>query len=117
MDQQTYGLGYIDGYDSGYSDGYNECVLNYKKTSEEHRLQEIEMKKRRLYFFKQKLLGWIGLLGTILAVHLLDGDATVAIITVPMSLGLIFSKEKILLNKYFWETKENEKEKNTNENE
>jgi hypothetical protein len=116
MDQQTYGLGYIDGYDSGYSDGYNECVLNYKKTTEERKQRKTEKKKRRLYFFEQKLLGLVGLLITVFAMFLLD-DLTIAVITIPISLALIFSRDKILLNKYFWETKENEKEKNTNENE
>jgi hypothetical protein len=112
MNQQTYTDGYADGYDNGYSDGYNECVLNHKRNEEERKQLSMECKKRRLYFLKQRLLGVLTLLFTALAVYLLDGDATIAIITVPTGLALIFSKEKILLNKYYWETRTNEKEKN-----
>ena len=52
---------------------------------------------------------------TALAVWILEGDATIALITVPLGLALIFSRKKILVNDYYFEIKERERnEKNFN---
>ena len=40
-----------------------------------------------------------------------DGDATIAIITVPLGLYLVFTKEMLLVNDFYRETKERDTEK------
>lgn len=82
----------------------------HQETVHEHyekrrKYQEAEKSKRRTYFFEQKLVGVLMLLVTIIMVKALDGDLTLACITVPISLYLIFSKEMIFINKYFLKNK------------
>ena len=62
-----------------------------------------EKKARRWYYIKQKLYGVAVLIATVFTVWVLDGDATIAIITVPLGLGCIFSKEMLIVDKYYWE--------------
>lgn len=74
-------------YETGYTTGYRTCQLDYNERERE----------RWLYFLKQKAVGVFLLLLTILAIKLLDGDATIALLTIPLGLMLIFSKEKWLI--------------------
>lgn len=94
IDQTSYEYGevsgYIDGQAIGYELGYRACVLKNKKLQRKRA-------RRRLYFIKQRLIGIAILLFTVLMAWLLDGDATLAIITIPIGILLIFSKRKILL--------------------
>lgn len=43
---------------------------------------------------------------TVLEVIALDGDATVAFFTLPIAGYMIFSKEMLVVDNYYWETKE-----------
>lgn len=43
---------------------------------------------------------------TVLAVWISEGDATIALITVPLGLALIFSRKKLVVNDYYFETEE-----------
>lgn len=43
---------------------------------------------------------------TMLTVIMLDGDATIGVFTVPLALYLIFGSEMVIVNGYYWETKE-----------
>ena len=53
------------------------------------------MKKHKLlYFLKQKLLGLVLVGLGILIPFVLDGDATVSVIIVPMGLFALFTKER-----------------------
>lgn len=70
---------------------------------------KIREKRRRLYFLKQKVIGIFILVLTILAVKLLDGDATFALLTVPLVLVLIFSKEKLWMDDYCFEEEVNDR--------
>ena len=63
-------------------------------------------RQRRHYFLKQRLIGIALLILTILAVKLLDGDATIAIITVPLGLYLIFTGEMVIVDRFYRGTKE-----------
>ena len=45
---------------------------------------------------KQKLMGVGMLLFSLIAPFILDGDATISVLTLPMSLMLILSKEKVI---------------------
>ena len=93
---ESYGIGYAVGYSEGenygYDLGYKKCQIDYKKKAEEEKIQKNNVKKRRLYFLKQKLMGVLILLYTICTAYVLDGDGTIALLTVPMALMLIFDK-------------------------
>ena len=103
-----YDIGYATGYSMGkvigYDVGYEECREDYRRKLREQREKEYVKKKRQLYFLKQKLIGVLFLIITAFTVMLLEGDATIAVLTVPIGVGLIFSKEKCLVNKYYFET-------------
>ena len=64
------------------------------------------MNKRQKYFLKQKLMGVLAVAMAILSVFLLEGDATVALFIAPMGLALIFSKDMIWMDNYFFEVEE-----------
>ncbi len=82
---------------------HQETVHEHYTKRRKH--QKSEKSKQRTYFFEQKLVGVLMLLATMVMVKILDGDLTVACITIPISLALIFSKEMIFINKYFFEKK------------
>ena len=84
-----------DAYEARYADGMAEIRKRYRRRQ--------ERKARRWYFIKQKLYGVALLIATVFAVWVLDGDATIAIITVPMGLLCLFGKEMLIVDKYYWE--------------
>lgn len=43
-----------------------------------------------------------------------EGDATIAVFTVPLGLYMIFSREMCIVNRYYWETKERNKRNDKN---
>ena len=53
-------------------------------------------KRKIMYFLKQKLCGLVIAGLGILIPFVLDGDATVSVIIIPMGLLLIFTREKIM---------------------
>lgn len=85
-----------ESYKAGYNAGAIESYVVYRRRLEREY-------GRFIYFLKQKLLGAVLLAGTLLAVRLLGGDATIALLTVPLSLALIFSKNMFLVNDFYWE--------------
>ena len=115
IDSQSYEAGYAAGYSEaekkGFDEGYQACQLDYKKRVKERKQLKIQEKRRRLYFLKQKVVGVFLLILTIFAVKLLEGDATIALITIPLGLGLIFSKEKWWMDSYYYETQNEERRK------
>lgn len=68
------------------------------------------MNKRKKYFKKQKAFGVFVLLFAIVSIFILDGDATAALLFLPLALLLIFSKEMIMYDDYFFEV---ERKKNS----
>ena len=84
-----------------------EAIAEHKRAERHRRRREKLRRQRRWYFIKQKLTGIAVLAFTAFAVWLLDGDATIAVLTVP--LGLVFSREMLITNNFYWETKEREK--------
>lgn len=81
----------------------------YADALEDMRQRKREKKRRRQYFIMQKLSGIALLTFTALAVYILEGDATIAILTVPLALYMIFSREMCIVNRYYWEMKERER--------
>ena len=53
-------------------------------------------RKSRNALTKQKLMGVGMLLFSLIAPFILDGDATISVLTLPMSLMLILSREKVI---------------------
>lgn len=60
------------------------------------------MSGRGLYFVKQKLIGVLLIVLTVIAV-IYTGDATVSLLTVPVGLMLIFTKRACIVDGYFFE--------------
>ena len=50
---------------------------------------------------------------TVLTVWTTEGDITIAFITVPLGLTCIFSKEMLIMNDYYFTTKERKKNHDT----
>ena len=65
-------------------------------------------KKKKMYFIKQKLMGMLVIVLAILSVIFSEGDGTAALVMVPMGIGLIITKDMVLMNEYYWEVKEME---------
>lgn len=53
-------------------------------------------KVERMYFIKQRFSGAVMFIIGIIAPFLLDGDATFSLITVPMGIGLLITKQKVM---------------------
>lgn len=53
-------------------------------------------KAERVYYIKQKLCGLVMFAVGIASPFLLDGDATFSLIAVPMGIGLIITKQKVM---------------------
>lgn len=82
------------------------AVSDYMAQLHRDKQRERRRQQRRQYFLKQRLTGIFLLVFTILAVTLTGGDATIAIITVPLGLYLVFTKEKVIESDFYRETKE-----------
>ena len=68
--------------------------------SEAKRIINAERKAKReslLYKAKQKLLGLLAIAVSIASPLLLDGDATISVIMLPLGLYLLFTKEKVIM--------------------
>ena len=102
-------------YEDSYINGYADALEDMWRWQQARRQRERERQARCWHFLKQRALGAAVLVFTALAVWILEGDATIALITVPLGLALIFSRKKILVNDYYFEIKERERnEKNFN---
>ena len=67
--------------------------------SEAKRIINAERKAKRellLYKAKQKLIGLLAIGISIVTPLLLDGDATISVITLPLGLYLLFTKKKVI---------------------
>ena len=67
---------------------------------EARRIINAERKAKReslLYKAKQKLLGILAIAASIVSPLLLDGDATISLIMLPLGLYLLFTKEKVIM--------------------
>lgn len=89
--------------EEAYMDGYLEAVEHEKR-----RKQAIkEKREKKKYFLTQKLYGVAILIFTAVAVKILNGDATIALLTVPLGVTLLMSKEMLIINEYYWKCEDN----------
>lgn len=68
--------------------------------SEAKRIINAERQAKRekiLYYAKQKLLGILAIGISIASPLLLDGDATISIIMLPLGIYMLFTKEKVIM--------------------
>lgn len=80
-----------------YTDTTSEAAIaDYMQQRRWDRQRERRRRQRRQYFIKQRLTGVFLLVFTVLAVMVTGGDATIAIITVPLGLYLVFTKEMVI---------------------
>lgn len=59
--------------------------------------RKAQRKAERIYYIKQKLSGLTMAAIGIITPFLLDGDATFSLITLPLGLFLVFTKEKVMM--------------------
>lgn len=81
-----------------YVMGYTEAMEHERKRKRELR----EKREKKKYFLFQKACGVAMLILTVAAVKILAGDATIALLTVPLGMVLLTSKEMIIVNQYYW---------------
>ena len=93
-------------YENSYINGYADALEDMRRWQQARQQQERERQARRWYFLKQRALGAAVLVFTVLAVWILEGDATIALITVPLGLYLAFTKKMCIVNEFYWQTKE-----------
>lgn len=94
VDMQSYEAGYASGCLDGTEAGYE---VGYYDGKREFRLLAKSKQEVFLYFIRQKVFGIFMLLATIILIHLCDGDATIALCTIPTGLMLVFTRKKICI--------------------
>ena len=99
--------------EDAYQRGYTDAVADMHKKKRQRQQREQEKKASRWYFIKQKAYGLAMLAITMLAAWATEGDITIAFITVPLGLACLFSKEMLIMNDYYFNTKEREKNHDT----
>lgn len=83
-----------------------DALTHYLESCRRWERQEHRRQQRRWYFIKQRLSGIFFIVLTMILIKLLDGDATIALITVPLGLYLAFTKEMCIVNGFYWQMKE-----------
>ena len=79
--------------DRAYMIGYTDAIDQERSRIRAAR----ERRERKKYFAMQKLNGVALLIFTAVAIKILEGDATIA---------LLLSKEMLIINKYYWKCEE-----------
>lgn len=85
-----------------YRNGYEYAQMRRRQQEREKRRRQRERQRRRNYFIQQKIYGVVLLILTIAACTF-TGDATIAVITVPLGLTLVASKKMWIINDYYLE--------------
>ena len=65
--------------------------------------REAERKAKVLYFLKQKMMGIAMIIISILIPIICDGDATASLITLPLGLYLLFTREEAIYKWFYTE--------------
>ena len=78
-----------------------ETVYTYEEWAREyHRRQKEDRRKRReefLYYIRQSVFGFLMVIAGIIAPIIADGDATISLVTIPLGIYLMITKEKIMM--------------------
>ena len=74
-------------------------------------MKQYHKNKKVLYFRKQRRIGILTIVLSILVVLLIKEDSVVMLFfTIPSGIALLISKEPIWMDDYFWESKQNNEE-------
>ncbi len=73
---------------------YEEWLREYNRRETQRRIIQ---RTEQLYYIKQKFSGLVVAAIGIITPFLLDGDATVSLVTVPLGVFLMFTKEKVMM--------------------
>ena len=81
---------------------YTRIITSEQKYTLEDakRIIEAEQREKReslLYYAKQKFIGLLAIGISIASPILLDGDATISIIMLPLGIYTLFTKEKVIM--------------------
>lgn len=77
----------------------------YKDAKRRLREIEVERQRRTIYFFKQRLIGVVLIVVSIICAKVL-GDATAAVLLVPLGGYVAFTKKMMIVDSYFLEQEE-----------
>lgn len=99
--------------EDAYQRGYTDAVADMHRRKRQRQQQKREKKAHSQYFIKQKIYGLAMLAITVLVVWATEGDITIAFITVPLGLTCLISKEMLIINDYYFATKERKKNHDT----
>lgn len=72
---------------------YEEWLMEYNRREIKRRIRQ---RTERLYYMKQRLSGAIMTAIGIVMPFLLDGDATVSFVTLPLGMFLMLTQEKVV---------------------
>lgn len=90
-----------------------DALAYYLESRRRWERRERRRRQRRWYFIKQRLSGIFLIVLTMILIKMLDGDATIALITVPLGLYLAFTKEMCIVNDFYWKVRSAENEGRT----
>ena len=71
-------------------------------------MKQYKKSKRYYYFRKQKLLGAVLLVCAALLAFVVEGGITASLIFAPLGLYIMFTKEMMLLDDYYYEMNQNQ---------
>ena len=72
---------------------YEEWLKEYNRRETKRRIRQ---RTERLYYMKQRLSGAIMTVIGIITPFVLDGDATVSLVTLPLGMFLMMTREKVV---------------------
>lgn len=73
---------------------YDEWLREYNRRETKRKIRQ---RTEHLYYMKQKLSGLVMTVIGIVAPILLDGDATVSLVALPLGIYLLLTKEKVMM--------------------
>ena len=74
-------------------------------------MKKYKRNKRYYYFRRQRILGAILAALGVLSAIILEGDITAALLIVPFGVYVMFTKDKVLMDDYYYECKAKEYDK------
>ncbi len=92
-------------YNAGYKAGYEDAQKEWEDRIKRAKRRREEKKKRQRYFIQQKICGILVIAYGWALLPWLDGDATAPVFFTIIGVCLVFSKEMVIMNKYFYDKK------------
>ena len=92
---------YDSGYLSGYEVGYRACLDDRRRLAQNRKKRNKEKRQEKLYFLKQRIVGAILILLVIPSYLLLEAGILVGLITIPLGVAMLFSKERYLIDNQY----------------